>query len=87
MWIIPHHISGSSSYGSHLHVHSPLRNEILFSPYLPSKNNNIKAAPSVLPSLSTYFERTVNRIKSRQSPKEKNSDNGTNTFNPGRQHE
>lgn len=71
MWIIPHHISGSSSYGSHLHVHSPLRNEILFSPYLPSKNNNIKAAPSVLPSLSTYFERTVNRIKQQTVTKRK----------------
>ena len=71
MWIIPHHISGSSSYGSHLHVHSPLRNEILFSPYLPSKNNNTKAAPSVLPSLSTYFERTVNRIKQQTVTKRK----------------
>ena len=79
MWIIPHHISGSSSYGSHLHVHSPLRNEILFSPYLPSKNkktkkqknNNIKAAPSVLPSLSAYFERTVNRIKQQTVTKRK----------------
>ena len=74
MWIIPHHISGSSSYGSHLHVHSPLQNEILFSPYLPSKNkknNNIKAAPSVLPSLSTYFERTVNRIKQQTVTKRK----------------